>query len=300
MFQKIKNGSVGAAIALAVVVGGYSAKQLVDSGAAVGTLADRNGSLQAKAKASTGVRVTPFFGPFGYHKRFNGKPMKECGPAVRLMEGALRRLPKPVRTAKAQNCVGLATQNQIKTFQRRIHYKPTGIYNLATHKMLVKRGGYNAAARRDLHFIAHQIYLGKVYHAVLTATSHAFLVGGRLPYSQGGGRSYFPPWPRIPPGTDCSGYSTWVLWQAGVGPAVAYFGPGSAVGWTGTLSQQGTHVANNGPLKVGDLIFYGWGRPWGHVAVYIGHNKVSSHGSVGIKTLPYNYRPVGEVRRYIS
>lgn len=287
--HRAQGAGVGLLVAAAIVGGGYSAKQLTSSSAGSKSASEQAGALQAKARAAPRKGVVPFLGPFR---------LGDCGPSVRLLEGALRRV--GVRKTAPQACFGPATRRQVKHYQVVLHYRPTGVYNLVTHLAVVKHHGYNQEARRDLLYIAHLRYVARVHAAVLVATGHAHLVGGRLPYSQSGSRQYFPPWPRIPPATDCSGYVTWVLWQAGIGPAVAYFGPGSPVGWTGTLDQQGVFVPRNRPLQVGDLIFYGGGRPWGHVAIYVGHGRVSSHGSVGVKDLPYNYRAVGEVRRYVS
>jgi hypothetical protein len=291
-------------ILIAIVGGVVVGRELLGSQAAVKTLAQSNGTFDAgrlQAQTHTGPpkgapRVI-FLGPFGH----NVKGMTQCAPAVRLMEGALRK--KGFRKLPAANCVGLATRRQIIAFQKSIHYKPTGVYNLATHQALAKAGGYTAEARRALNYTAHLIYVAKIQHNVLTVTSHARLVGGdTLAYSQRyPGRQYFPPWPRLPPATDCSGFVTWVLYQSGVGASVGYFGPGSSVGWTGTLGRQGVVVQANKPLHIGDIVLYGsrstGSYPWGHVEVYIGHGQTEGHGSVGVHVHAYNYRPVGQVRR---
>jgi hypothetical protein len=291
--EHVQSAIVGGAIAVALIGGTFAAKQLLESGAAVRTAGDKYGLLQAKAAANPPPRIVPFLGPFAH----NVKGVQECGPAVRLMEGALRRTKPPVRKAAPRNCLGEATKKQLQVFQKRHGIRTTGIYGSRTHRALAPR--YTRAQRRDLIYIARIQLLRKQRAAVLVAAGHARVVGGRLPYCQSSIRSYFPAWPRIPPCTDCSGYATWIEYQAGVGPRVGYFGPGSPVGWTGTLARQGHAVGTRGPLRVGDLIFYGGGYPYGHVAVYIGHGLVTSHGSVSVKTLPFNYRPVSAVRRLI-
>lgn len=289
----------GLAVAAALVGGTIAAKQLIESGAAVRTetASDRYGSLQQSARQKGGALV-PFLGPFAYHT----KGVTECGPAVRLMEGALRQVRPRIRTDKARNCVGPSTKRQIQEFQRRLHYKPTGVYTLLVHQRLVSQfKAYDNDARRDLLYLVKQRRAAKQRATVLLVVGHARLVAGCcLRYSQSSSRSYFPPWPRLPPGTDCSGFATWVAWQSGFGPAVGYYGPGSPVGWTGTLSQQGVRVPPNAPLKVGDLVFYGYGPPWGDVKIYIGHGNITGHGSTGVNVRPINYRPIGEVRRYIT
>lgn len=283
--------TITCAFLIAVFGGSYAAKQLIQSGAAVHrlTASQKFGLKQAQTHRHFGAREVPFLGPF---------KKGQCGPQVRLMEGALRRV--HVRVVKAAPCFGKATRLQLIKFQKKVHYKPSGIYNLATHRALVKAHGYSAQARNDLIFYQAKLVKDHIKQTVLIVTSHAFIVAGgsSWPYCQSASRSYFPAWPRLPPCTDCSGFATWVAYQSGYGAAVGYLGPGSPVGWTGTLGHQGIPVNANGPLQIGDFIFYGGGYPWGHVAVYIGHGRVISHGGPGMKNLPYNYRAVGQVRRY--
>lgn len=298
---------IAALIVLVALIGGsIVGKELLTSGAAVKSssgiaLTQNYGDLQAASKAAG--NGYPFLGPY----RYDAKHL-ECGAGIRLMEGALRHLAKPVRTAKPALCYGKATRNQVEAFQRRLHYKPTGVYNLATHEQLVKRHGYSQTARQGLLFIvqknaiaAHTVLVDKERRTVQIVAAHVALVGGStLIYTQGSSRSYFPAYPRIPPATDCSGMATYILYQAGVGASVGYYGPGSPVGWTGTLKGQGTPVPRGATLEPGDLIFYGAAPNWSHVAVYIGRGLVVSHGQTGVDEPPYNYRPVGEIRRYIS
>jgi hypothetical protein len=288
----VQSAILGGAVMIALIGGGYAAKELLVSGAATTTASDQAGVLQARARAQSGAATTPYFGPFALHKRDG----KQCGPAVRLMEGALRNTKPVIRKEVARNCIGPATEKQIKTFQRRHNIRPTGIYGLKTHRALSSH--YSREARNDLHYIARIQYVRKVRSTILVVTSHLRLVGGCCQrYTQSGQRGDFPSWPSIPSGTDCSGEVTWIAWQSGFGAALGYYGRGSPVGWTGTLAHQGRAVANNGPLQIGDLVLYGR-FPFGHVAMYIGHGNVISHGSTGVKILPYNYRAVGQVRRY--
>ena len=299
--SRTARAGVGLAVAAAIVGGTLVARDQLTGGASVQTLSDRNGTLQGLVHTGTpkGHPLVAFLGPFALHR----KGVQECGPAVRFMEGALRR--KKFRKAPARNCIGPATVKQIKAFQTAIHYKPTGIYSLVTHRALVLRGGYTQQARRDLVYLAHKVLLTRERHNVVIIAAHARLVGGNtLSYSQSGSRSSFPAWPRLPPATDCSGFITWIAYQAGFGASVGYYGPGSPVGWTGTLNYQGFLVRPNQALAIGDIVLYpsssASGPPWGHVAMYIGHGLVVSHGSVGVRVLPFNYRPVGAIRRLIA
>lgn len=301
--KRVHAGLAAVIVVAALVGGGVVGKQLLGSHAAVKTaITDTFGQRQA-ALHVIGSPTAPFLGPY---------KLGQCGPGVRLMEGALHNLPKPVRKAPPANCFGKATKAQVVTFQKRLHYKPTGVYNLATHTQLVKRGGYSSTAKAGLRFIyegrlkhQHVLLVQQERRTVQIVSAHVAKVGGStLAYSQGGTRGYFPAWPRIPPDTDCSGMATYVLYQAGVGAAVGYYGPGSSVGWTGTLRYQGQRISYGQPsstagLQPGDLVFYGRAPNWSHVATYIGSGLVMSHGQVGVNVERYNYRPVGEIRRYI-
>lgn len=292
-----------AVVIAALVAGGLGARELFPSGAAVttSTLSDRNGTLQGLTHTGPiqkGHPFVPFLGPFSADK----KRGTVCGPAVRLMEGALKR--KHIRHAPPRNCVGAATVAQIKAFQRSVHYKPTGVYTRVVHDRMVVANGYTNQARQDLLYLAHKVVVLRERRNAGVAAAHLLLVGGStLAYCQSATRSYFPAWPRVPPCTDCSGSVIWELYQAGVGPTVGYLGPGSPVGWTGTLAVQGRPLKPNEPLAVGDVVLYpsssARGPPWGHTALYVGHGQVVSHGSRGVKLLPYNYRTVGQVRRMI-
>ncbi len=92
---------------------------------------------------------------------------------------------------------------------------------------------------------------------------------------------------------DCSAMSSWWMWNG-----YEHFGKGFECGWTGSLCQHGRRVFIRKPC---DLVFYGRGKPWEHVAMYTGGGLVVSHGSsAGPLLLPVGYRSdVGETRRYL-
>lgn len=293
---------VGGALMLAAGGASVATYQLTQGGAANTTLSERNGTLQGLVHtgAPHGHPAVPFLGPFALHPT---RGQTRCGPAVRLMEGALRR--KKFRHGPPRNCIGPATKKQIQAFQRSLHYAPNGVYNLATHQQMVRHGGYTNQARRDVIYLSVRVLHARERHNVLVISGHSVTVGGgNLAYCQSGERSYFPPWPLLPPCTDCSGFVTWIAYQAGFGASVGYYGSGSPVGWTGTLTVQGFLVRPNQPLQVGDIVLYpsssARGPPWGHVEMYIGHGQTVGHGGVGVSIHAYNYRPVGEIRRLIA
>lgn len=101
--------------------------------------------------------------------------------------------------------------------------------------------------------------------------------------------------PKLSIWEDCSSEATYEHWLVGWPDpnGLGYNGQG----YTGTQIRHGWLVSNP---EIGDLVFYGPGR-WdiSHVAVYVGHGMVYSHGSeAGPFILPINYRPVRQIRRY--
>jgi hypothetical protein len=106
---------------------------------------------------------------------------------------------------------------------------------------------------------------------------------------------------------DCSSTATWLHYNA----HVLHFptNPGGdilngahwAFGWTGTLAQHGKRVMHDENIQVGDLILYGPGPSYEHVAVALGGRMVFSHGSEGGPyKLDMDYRnDRAQVRRYI-
>lgn len=302
--QHITGGIATAVLLLALLLGSVLAHNLLVSGASVKTAIGQDFGAKQAVAHQQGATTAPFPGPYRYAK---GRKF-QCGPGVHLLGGALIKehaYPKAVK--KAPSCYGPGMKAAVVTYQKRIHYKPTGTYNLVTHEYLVKHGGYTTTAKAGLVFLyqqkvaaAHLVLVQHERAEIKVIALHAARVGGNtLIYSQGSERGYFPAWPRIPPATDCSGMSTWVLYEAGAGATIGYYGPGSPVGWTGTLRYQGRHISTTDTryLYPGDLIFY---HGWGHVAVYIGGGLVVSHGTVGVHIESYRYSTIDEIRRYIA
>jgi hypothetical protein len=281
--QASKKALVTAAITL-VAAGAGSAlvsKELIGSGAATSTA----------FRQVSGAERVPFLGPFAHNK----KGITECGPAVRLMEGALRNTTPPIRKTPASNCVGVAATKQIKELQRRHKIPQSGIYGLRTHRAL--EHAYTHRQVLDLIYLQRRHLDALRRSTILVVTSHAYQQRSQMGYCDHGSlascsrRGEWPPWPGVPTHTDCSGYVSWVLFQSGVPNP-----NGVGVGSTRTLILHGSRIPVNGPLKVGDLIFYGYNNS--HVAIYIGHGLVSSHGRPGIDIHPYGYRPIYGIRRY--
>lgn len=277
----------GAAILTAIVGGGVAVKQLTEGSAAT------TAASSVRVQAQNAAQPVPFLGPFA--QKHKGYP--QCGPAVRLMEGALRHTTPPVRLSTAQNCIGTATTKQLIKFQTRHHIPPSGIYGLRTHKALAH--AYTKPEVSDLAYLATQ-RLAALHRATIgIVTAHAYNERGTMGYCNFGQlefcslRTVWAAWPTVPTHLDCSAYVSWVYYQSGLPNP-----NGSGVGTTKTLILHGRAIAPGAPLKVGDLVFYSKNNS--HVAIYIGHGQVSSHGQPGLKIVPWNYRYVYSVHRYID
>lgn len=159
--------------------------------------------------------------------------------------------------------------------------------------------------KRDHRITARQL----VTHAALLGLRHKDAVH----YTQGPQR-----WEGIdrhliaaggdyPRHADCSAFTTWCLWNGlavpfGVDDVVN--GLNWSAGFTGTQAAHGRPVKHIGNARRGDLVLYGSPPNYAHVAIIVGRRDgkplVVSHGSEpGPFLLPFDYRPVGQIRRYI-
>lgn len=114
-----------------------------------------------------------------------------------------------------------------------------------------------------------------------------------------------------PATADCSAYATWALWNA----LSLVYGQSDVVnrckwayGYTGTQIKHGRRITGAKDMRMGDLVFYAnSGSTPTHVAIMVGRKPektgkpyVVSHGSSsGPLFLPWDYRRVVQVRRYI-
>lgn len=234
------------------------------------------------------------------------------GDGVKQLQQALVRAGVRPAKAKATGHYGAITGRQVSAFQKRVHLHPSGVYGRPTHLKLSKY--YTPAMRGMLASVAHAKYVADRRQGILHARGvyAAGAIAGRAHYSQGPGRALFPSLPSpgrliAPSYLDCSSYATWLYKFSGLPtsglaqdlPDPSGFGY-RVIGYTGTLAQHGTRIAANAALRVGDLVFYGGGYPYSHVAVVVDavRRLVSSHGQPGVRTVPFNYRPVAAIRRY--
>lgn len=248
------------------------------------------GALQASAHKAgiTTAHIVPFI------RTLN---VGDSGPTVRQMQRALIAAKARPARFKATGHFGKITEREVVKFQHRKRVKPaTGIYGKRTHHQLSPY--YDLAGRRALQAVAHTRQQLTIAGRFVHAASVAWLHRAHMAYSESGTRSLLPLLPLVPPATDCSGYATWLFRNAGLPDPNGF--SYVVVGYTGTLARHGVRVSANGAFHVGDLVFYGGGFPYGHVAIVVDafRRLVSSHGSPGIRVLPFNYRPVSAVRRY--
>jgi len=153
----------------------------------------------------------------------------------------------------------------------------------------------------------HSAIHGKTPSARLKIGMDALLAHrakGRVHYTQGTRRMMIVRDKLIPPfGTkviyeDCSSAVTGLYRMAGLhDPNDLHF---NGTGYTGTLCLQGKKTS--APFRVGDLVFYGDGAPFSHVAIIYAAGKVWSHGHEGGPVLvPIDYRSDRkQVRRYFG
>lgn len=248
------------------------------------------GTLQARVHKAgvTTAPIVPFVGTLslGAH-----------GPAVREMQTALIHAKARPARDKATGNFGSITLHQVAAFQKKKRIRPiTGQYGPRTHHALSTY--YTLAQRGKLQAIVHARVQADHFARLLHAESVFWSHRGQAAYSEGASRSFLPLLPAFPRATDCSGFVTWEFKVSGLPDPNGF--SYVVVGYTGTLARHGVRVSANGALHVGDLVFYGGGYPYGHVAIVVDafRRLVASHGSPGLKVLPFNYRPVSAIRRY--
>jgi len=94
--------------------------------------------------------------------------------------------------------------------------------------------------------------------------------------------------PAAPPASDCSSSTTWAYWTVFGSGADFINNQGWNAGYTGTQIDHGKETSSPKP---GDLVFYGKSRSSiSHVAMYVGGDKVISHGSDPVQYVSKNYR----------
>jgi cell wall-associated NlpC family hydrolase len=204
---------------------------------------------------------------------------------------------------------GSAWQANLKRFQAKHKLKADGQYGASTHKALRP---YIAKVPYAVWLWNHTAATSKLSGmAALGSTDkrklivNAALYGAQhepsIHYTQSSLRMYgvrnkVKP-PGIPRYEDCSSFATWCYWLAGASDpnGLGYNGQG----YTGTLAAHGSR-RTLAYARPGDLVFYGGGFPYTHVAIYIGGGRVVSHGSEhGPIICAAWYRPISTIRSYL-
>lgn len=194
---------------------------------------------------------------------------------------------------------GRGTKRNVQGFQESVRLRTDGVYGINTHKKLAKY--YDQYGTFLMNKVNKKIHEKKPRVIIVSYATFGYNNRYKIHYTQSSLRMYgvrnkIRP-PRIPYYEDCSSFSTWTYWGAGVPDpnGLRYNG----WGYTGTLVQHGNRTSNPQP---GDLAFYGYRAPYHHVTIYIGNGRCISHGSeVGPLLLPVHYRSdFSHYRRYIK
>lgn len=215
------------------------------------------------------------------------------------------------RWGKFTQSMGPIAVRNLRRFQQTRGLHVDGVYGRQTHAKLARffddYGAYmlaGVAPKRKTVSKADRARLRQVElrNRVVAAMTLLYNNRAAVHYTQGPRRmegvtaKLLPP--RFPVYADCSAAATWAYFAAG---APDPNGRGyDGFGYTGTLCVKGRRVTL-AHAKPGDLVFYGAGAPWQHVAIYIGGGRVLSHGSeAGPYLLPIDYRADrGEIRAYL-
>lgn len=188
------------------------------------------------------------------------------------------------------------TVRQVEAFKRakRLPVKNGKVFGYAAHKaMLPHYDAYDGWLMSHDHEAAAERMRWRVVTTAFTFLSAA----PRVHYTQGPMRMQIVRTRDLPPLTtgdiweDCSSLVTACYWIGTDGKLDPNdYGFDGRTGWTGTLSRNGRSVTLAG-ARPSDLVFYGSGPPWNHVAMYVGAGRVISHGSEpGPYHLPIDYR----------
>jgi NlpC/P60 family/Putative peptidoglycan binding domain len=201
------------------------------------------------------------------------------GPDCRAVKRALIRAKcydPPPKGKRLTNQFGRFAVNGVKAFQRKVRIPADGVYGPRTHKKLLPYfDSYGAFLMGRAP--APQLGSGR-RQAVVNEATWCYNRRGWIHYSMARPIPARYAGHRLPQTMDCSGFATMCYKRAGASDpnGMGY----SGYGWTGTLCVHGRSVSL-AAARPGDLVFYGQGYPYTHVAVYVGHNRVISHGSEG-------------------
>lgn len=222
------------------------------------------------------------------------------GPDTRAVKRALARAGhgKLGTIATSAPIFGPVAVLHLRAWKKTVPGLPvTSVYGLASHRQLVPHFD-------DYCISEYTRGASEPRDRIIAAALALYAVRDLILYTQGPHRMTIvrkqlrPPFPPETIWEDCSSAATGVYWIADIADPNGRDYDG--YGWTGTLCEHGRPVTLE-QAQPGDLVFYGPGPPWTHVAVYLGGGRVWSHGSnEGPLILLIDYRPDrGQVRSYV-
>jgi hypothetical protein len=191
---------------------------------------------------------------------------------------------------------GLRTVAAVQKFQRQEELPTDGIYGPRTHRKLMR--DFDAYGALLMSRAPNPDTSTTMRQRVLAEALWGYNNNWRIGYAQVRPMRSLFSGHDLPQTMDCSEFVTLCYKRAGApDPNGELY---SGYGYTGTLSQRGLFVAYS-QARIGDLVFYGGGWPWHHVALYAGFGKVVSHGSDSGPHLCYiDYRgDRGAIRSYL-
>jgi hypothetical protein len=235
------------------------------------------------------------------------------GRDVVAVKRAWRKVPPPDTLISNRTRVyGPGAVRACKKFEKMKHIHIDGVYGLEAHlKLAPYFDAYGAWLMSQQKKMLEKPHPREQLVAAAMALRNYEIQTGRVGYTQGGMRmtivrhhlhvSDYGGHPYIY--EDCSSAVTGYFWQCHLPDPNGRGYDGE--GFTGTLCQHGVPVAS--PLP-GDLIFYGYGYPWKHVAIAVGDDpfkpatRCVSHGHQGgpVLSLIHYRSDVGQYRSYVS
>lgn len=197
--------------------------------------------------------------------------------------------------------------SDLKRFQHAHGLRADGVYGPKTHAKLMHYFDHYGASL--MVKVSHKLKANNSHLSGKIGVVHAAMIGYnyryKIHYTQSSSRMMIvrhrikdlASWMRRKGYLyeDCSSFATGCYYIAGLlDPNGLNF---NGQGYTGTLAAHGRRVSSPQP---GDLVLYGWGFPYHHVAIYVGGGRVVSHGSeIGPLLLYMRYRSdLAMIRRY--
>ena len=218
------------------------------------------------------------------------------GPDVVAVKRALRRA-KVYKITPATSQLGKIAVASIKKFQKANGLKADGIYGINTHRKLMRY--FDQYGARLMSRAPEPTTMSlSIRQRILAEALWGYNNQSRITYAQVRPMRSLFKGHSLPQVADCSEFATTCYRRAGASDpnGMGYNG----YGYTGTLANRGRVVALS-QAKIGDLVLYGNGAPWHHVAVYAGFGKVVSLGSSSGPNLCHiDYRSDrGQIRAYL-